>query len=153
MEREPSSPSGDGRRVRLLTAPEWVLGALGALGLVGFAIVLATDRGPAEATRAPPATVQAAPAQAMSGERGPKGERGPAGPAGPPGPAAMRIVRVDCTSGACHAQCEDDEFLVMADCGSARAPAIYPTERSATCRTRRAGPDHLVATCAKVSPP
>ena len=95
------------------------------------------------------------------GDAGPAGERGevgPPGPAGPPGPSGtssttlLRIVRATCDATGCTAQCNEDEDLFIAYCGSARNSAIYPTQRSATCRARTAANSPIVATCIK-SPP
>jgi hypothetical protein len=97
------------------------------------------------------------------GPPGPSGEAGPAGPAGPPGAqgsqgpagpagvAGMRVVRSVCDATGCAAQCNDDETLVTAYCGLARAPAVFPGERSATCRSRAAANNPLVAVCVKSS--
>ena len=95
------------------------------------------------------------------GDAGPPGERGEAGPPGPPGPPGspataiptlLRIVRATCDALGCTAQCNEDEDLFIAYCGSARNSAIYPTQRSATCRARTAANSPIVATCIK-SPP
>ena len=37
----------------------------------------------------------------------------------------------------------------MAYCGAARIAAIFPTERSASCRIRNAASNPLIAACAK----
>ena len=42
--------------------------------------------------------------------------------------------------------------LFIAYCGSARNSAIYPTQRSATCRARTAANSPIVATCIKFPP-
>ena len=90
------------------------------------------------------------------GDAGPAGERGevgPPGPAGPPGPSGtssttlLRIVRATCDATGCTAQCNEDEDLFIAYCGAARNSAIYPTQRSATCRARTAANSPIVATC------
>jgi hypothetical protein len=86
------------------------------------------------------------------GPPGPQGEAGPPGPAGPPGAAAMRIVRSNSDATSCLAQCGDDEVLLIAYCGSARNAAIYPTERSASCRARNGANNPLVTACAKTAP-
>jgi hypothetical protein len=44
-----------------------------------------------------------------------------------------------------------DEVMLMAYCGIARNAAIFPTERSASCRTRNAANNPLIAACAKTS--
>jgi len=88
-----------------------------------------------------------------AGPPGPKGDAGPRGPAGPPGASgAMRIVRASCEATGCTAQCGDDEVLLIAYCGSARNAATFPTERSASCRTRNAANSPLVAACGKATP-
>jgi hypothetical protein len=85
-----------------------------------------------------------------AGPAGPKGDAGPRGPAGPPGASgAMRIVKASCDATACTAQCGDDEVLLIAYCGAMRNPAIFPSERSASCRTRGPASNPLIAACAK----
>jgi hypothetical protein len=87
-----------------------------------------------------------------AGPPGPKGEAGPAGPAGPPGASsATRIVRSNCDATNCTAQCGDDEVLLIAYWGATRNAAIFPTERSASCRVRNPANSPLVAACAKVA--
>src|SRR6266700_4684149 len=71
-----------------------------------------------------------------AGPPGARGEAGPAGPAGASGASAVRIVRANCDATGCAAQCSDDEVLLVAYCGSSRNAAIFPTERSASCRLR-----------------
>ena len=82
------------------------------------------------------------------GPPGPVGPLGPAGPEGPPAPAGsspqVRVVRALCEATTCSVQCEQDEVLLTAYCGAARTPAVFPTERSATCRTRTAANNPLV---------
>jgi hypothetical protein len=91
------------------------------------------------------------------GPPGAMGDAGPAGPVGPQGPAGpsaqVRVIRAPCAATSCSAQCEQDEVLLNAYCGAARAPAVFPTERSATCRTRTAANNPLVVACAKSSVP
>src|SRR5207248_865788 len=75
------------------------------------------------------------------GPPGATGEVGPPGPAGPPGPPSpvgatgevsqVRIVRATCNPTTCGAQCNDDEELLIAYCGTGKNPATYPAERSA----------------------
>jgi len=87
------------------------------------------------------------------GPLGPNGEAGAAGPPvppglqgppGPPGPAAaIRILRANCVSTTCTAECEPNEILVTAYCGANRLPANFLTERSASCP--------LVAVCVSSS--
>jgi len=87
------------------------------------------------------------------GAQGPQGNPGPPGPAGPSGPAGpatgVRLVRSACDGAACTVQCEADEVLVTAWCGTARNPANFLTDRSATCRGRGAANNSLNAVCAK----
>jgi hypothetical protein len=71
------------------------------------------------------------------------------GPSGAGSP--VRVVRVTCDSAPCTVECGHEEVLVTAYCGARRAPAIFPTEHSASCHGRGIASDHLVATCAKVS--
>jgi hypothetical protein len=111
----------------------WMLGIFSILGLAGFigTFVLLLMRSPA-----PPAP-HAAPAAVTQRVVGPQGERGPAGPAGARGPAGepgIRIVRTECATGNCTAECAGDEVLLNAYCGSNHAQAAYPTEHSAVCR-------------------
>jgi hypothetical protein len=82
------------------------------------------------------------------GPQGAKGDTGPRGPAGPPG-GATRIIRANCDATNCSAQCADDEVLLMAYCGAMRTQAAFPTERSATCRTRGPASTPLIAACTK----
>jgi hypothetical protein len=65
----------------------------------------------------------------------------------------MRIVRANCDATNCAAQCGDDEVLLVAYCGSARNAAIFPTERSASCRIRNPANSPLIAACAKAPSP
>jgi len=82
--------------------------------------------------------------------QGDKGDAGPRGPAGPPGASgAMRIIRANCHATGFTAQCNDDEVLLVADCGATRIAATFPTERSATCRARTPANNPLIAACAK----
>jgi hypothetical protein len=92
------------------------------------------------------------------GPSGANGEPGPAGPAGPVGPAGaagasspMRILRSNCDATACIAQCNDEEVILIAYCGAAHNPAIFPSERSASCRARNAANNPVIAACAKTS--
>jgi Collagen triple helix repeat (20 copies) len=99
------------------------------------------------------------------GPAGPRGERGEPGPPGPAGAAgatgqpasaaaasAARIVRANCNATSCVAQCEEDETLLIAYCGTGRNSATYPSERSATCRARTSANNPLVIACMKTSP-
>jgi hypothetical protein len=97
------------------------------------------------------------PAPGTPGEKGDPGPAGPPGAKGDPGPrgqagasgAPMRIIRATCDATNCTAQCGDDEVLLIAYCGPMRNPAVFPTERSATCRARGLGNTPLVAACTK----
>jgi hypothetical protein len=161
-DRKPGPDAGPGKRRTLSDA--WLLGGLGAFGLVGFALafglVLAGTGTPRQTAEQP----SAASAQGFVGEvtpsgrpgqAGPPGERGPVGPAGPRGPAGdagIRIVRSECVTGNCTAQCEPDEVLLTAHCGVGRAQAVYPTEHSALCRSPRSTAKvEVVAACVKAS--
>jgi hypothetical protein len=87
------------------------------------------------------------------GPRGPAGPAGPQGQAGPPGPAAaIRIVRKDCISNTCVAECAANEVLVMAYCGTNRSQATFLTERSASCGViPNPANSPLVAICASAA--
>ena len=88
-----------------------------------------------------------------AGPAGPAGAQGPPGPQGPPGtaPSTVRVVRATCDATNCSVSCADDEMLISAYCGPKRNPAIFPTERSASCRARGPADTPLVAACAKMS--
>lgn len=98
-------------------------------------------------------------AQGPKGDVGPAGPAGPAGPPGPPGPvglqgqaappgASVRVVKSDCAAGAaCTVQCQDNEVLVTAFCGTNRGQAQFSGDKAASCGA--AGP--LVAVCAGAS--
>jgi hypothetical protein len=88
------------------------------------------------------------------GPAGPPGQKGDAGPRGPAGPAGagLRVVRASCDASGCTAQCADDEVLLTAYCGATRNPAIFPTERSASCRLHNPANSPVVAACAKPMP-
>jgi Collagen triple helix repeat (20 copies) len=97
------------------------------------------------------------------GPPGPPGSPGPAGPTGPtaaaggsaaaPGASSVRVVRTNCTATACSAQCDPDEALLIAYCGVGRNQAVYPSERSASCRARTQANNPLVIACTKSTPP
>jgi hypothetical protein len=93
--------------------------------------------------------------QGLPGERGPQGPPGPAGvSAAPVGPTShVRMIRVNCDAASCDAECNEDEILLIAYCGAARTAPIYPTERSATCRTRIAANNPLILACVKSTSP
>jgi hypothetical protein len=90
-----------------------------------------------------------------AGPAGPKGDIGPAGPQGaqgPPGrPGQFRVVRSNCSAANCVAECDNDEVLLIAYCGSRRTPAVFPSERSASCGVPGSASSPLVAVCAKGS--
>ena len=87
-----------------------------------------------------------------AGPAGAKGEVGPAGPPGPPGASSpIRIVRSSCDAASCAAQCLDDEVLLIAYCGAARNAAIFPSERSASCRVRNIANNPVIAACTKIT--
>jgi hypothetical protein len=89
-----------------------------------------------------------------AGLPGEKGETGPVGPAGPPGASStVRIVRSNCDATSCAAQCNDDEVLLIAYCGSARNAATFLTERSESCQVRNAANNPLIAACVKATSP
>jgi hypothetical protein len=99
------------------------------------------------------------------GQPGPKGDAGPPGPPGPPGPSGaagapgppggsqVRVIRAACNNETCAAQCNADEVLLTAYCGSGRNPAVFPSERSATCRARAPANNPLVVACVKPAAP
>ena len=157
MPSEESPGSAADRKRRWPSLDAWLLGALAAFGLTGFVVVfgLVLSRamiGPQSAVPPPP---KAQPSTALPAARsvpGPRGERGPQGAPGPRGDAGIRILRNDCVGGNCTVQCEDDEVLLTAHCGIGRAPAVYPTEHSALCRSRGTARVEVVATCVKISP-
>jgi len=64
----------------------------------------------------------------------------------------MRIIRSTCDAAGCAAQCNEDEELFVAYCGTARNAALYPAQRSATCRARTAANNPIVAACIKSLP-
>jgi len=88
------------------------------------------------------------------GEAGLKGEAGPPGPQGPAGlPGAgspLRIIQAGCTAAECTVACSEDEIVLTAYCGAKREPAVFPTERSASCHRHEPQYDPLIAACAKV---
>ena len=122
-----------------------------------FAAVLALSAGLAACSEAPqPGPRGAQGPQGPQGEQGvagPPGRQGPQGPPGPPGRSAtVRIIRQACTEGACTAQCEQNEVLVTAYCGTSRRAAQFLTENDASCGVTPApGSSPLVAVCAAAS--
>jgi hypothetical protein len=132
----------------------WTLGVFSVVGLIGFAATFAMVmlRSPDAAN--PRALTAAQGKPGLPGDRGAAGLPGPAGPAGPRGPAGdagVRILRADCSTGNCTVACAADEFLLNAYCNPGRAPAVYPTEHSATCRPPVRGTATVVAACVKAS--
>jgi len=120
---------------------------LRTFGLIVLAVGLAAcDQTPASKGEPGP--------QGLPGERGEIGPPGPPGPAGVVGPAShLRMIRVTCDAASCDAECNEDEVLLIAYCGAARTAPIYPTERSATCRTRIAANNPLILACVKSTAP
>jgi len=141
-------------RKRQWSTPEvWALGVFSVVGLMGFIItfMMIVARGPDSQA---PLTAAVTPRDAV-GHPGPRGERGPPGPPGPRGSAGdpgVRILRSDCDPGNCTVACDNDEVLLTAHCGAGRAPAVYPTEHTALCRSPggRARVE-VVAACVKAS--
>jgi hypothetical protein len=58
-------------------------------------------------------------------------------------------VRANCDAASCVVACGQDEILVTATCGARRAPAVYPTDHSASCHRHEPSSNPLIATCAK----
>lgn len=134
---------------RRWSPPElWMLGLFSIVGLIGFIATFVLI-----VLRAPDAQVpRALTAAELQRFTGPQGERGPVGPAGPRGPAGesgVRVLRANCTAGACTVECTDDELLLSAYCSPNRAPAVYPTELSAQCRAQGGRKVEVVAACMK----
>jgi hypothetical protein len=48
-------------------------------------------------------------------------------------------------------ECETDEMLLMAHCGSGRGQATFQTERSALCRATSRTKTEVVAACVKTT--
>src|SRR5262245_3315816 len=130
-----------------------LLGAvLVATCLVGCGQGSQGEKGDAGPAGPPGSTGDAGPA----GPQGPAGPPGPPGPQGPPGPAGpagsqVRVVQSNCTATSCAAECSADEVLITAYCGARRTPAVFPSERAASCRTRGAASSPLIGVCAKMS--
>lgn len=92
------------------------------------------------------------PLMSCGGYVGPPGPPGPKGDPGAEGPPfGLRVLRSKCDETTCAIQCREDEMLLTAYCGIKRNPAVFPTERSATCRTAVPGNSPIVAACAKMS--
>jgi hypothetical protein len=60
-------------------------------------------------------------------------------------------VRANCDAAGCTVECSQDEVLITAYCGARRTPAIFPTERSASCSRPGTASNPLVAACVKAS--
>src|SRR5215470_3697767 len=87
-------------------------------------------------------------AKGPPGPQGPQGSQGLQGSASPPGQGSLiRIVRSNCDSADCTVACSDGEFLLTAYCGVTRAPAIFPSEHSASCHRHEPESSPLVAAC------
>jgi len=87
------------------------------------------------------------------GPAGPQGSVGMQGPPGPPGPASQtRIIRVNCALQSCTAQCELEEVLMTAFCGTKRRPVTFLTENSVSCGVTPSPTDNpLVAVCVRAT--
>jgi hypothetical protein len=145
---EPTKPVAGLERKKLWSTSEVVLGAFSVIGLIGFIATFVLIM-----LRAPNAPVQrtltAAEIQRLTGPAGERGPVGPAGPRGATGDAAVRIVRSECGTGNCIAECANDEVLLNAYCNPGRTPAVYPTETSTLCRPTGRGRVDAVAICMK----
>ena len=155
----PATPSRDRAQHQRWTAEEWTLGALSLLGLVGFVVVFiavlnftvgGTPGASTDGSASPARTAALANAPQGRVEAGPRGERGPPGP---PGQSGVRILRLACAgSNNCTVECDEDEVLLTAYCGAARAAANFPSERSASCRGRSQERMFVFAACVKSQP-
>lgn len=90
----------------------------------------------------------------IKGEDGPPGPQGQKGDPGPPGAPGLpgggvRLVRTNCDAASCAAQCDQSEILINAWCGVTRNAAVFPNERSASCRVRGGVNSPLFLACAK----
>jgi hypothetical protein len=115
-------------------APQGDPGPAGAPGAKG-------DAGP-QGPPGPAGPVGAAGSQGPAGPQGPQGTQGPQGPG-----SALRVLRMDCTNAGCTVACNSDEVVLTAQCGARRTAVTFPTEQSASCRTR--GTNYLIVACAK----
>jgi Collagen triple helix repeat (20 copies) len=106
------------------------------------------EAGPAGAAGPPGPRGPAGP-QGAQGPQGPQGAQGPPGPAG--GATPVRVMRTNCDSAGCTVECAEDEVLLTAYCGPRRTAAVFPSERSASCRRRGSASSPLVAACGKIS--
>jgi hypothetical protein len=152
------------RAVTLAPAPQrrwsalevWTLGVFSVIGIIGFlaTFVLIVAR-TSDSQNAMSRPIMRVPQQ-VTGERGPPGPPGPAGPVGPrgaQGEAGIRVIRPDCPTGTCSLECNEDEILLIAHCGSGRLPTVYQSERVALCRSSVRGKVDVVAACVKAGKP
>ena len=154
---EQPKQSSPGRAGRWTSPGGRLLGWLSAFGLLAFVLVygLVLDRKPTAPETTAPQHPSAAAAQLAAGRPGPKGDPGPRGERGPPGPRGdpgIRIMRLDCATGNCTVKCDDDEVMLTAHCGIGRAPAVFPSQHSALCRSPGTARVEVVAACVKISP-
>jgi hypothetical protein len=136
-------------RRRWSSAEVWMLGIFSAIGLIGFIATFALV-----VMRSPGAPVQHTLTDAeiarLTGPRGEPGQPGPPGARGPAGDPGVRVLRVDCGTAGCAAECAPDEILLGAYCSPSRGPVAYPTEHSAACRPSGARVRvEVVAACVK----
>src|SRR5262249_15627844 len=96
---------------------------------------------------------QSDPPQPAQSDPGPPGARGRRRAPRPPGASGVRLVRATCDATNCTVQCDQDEVLITAWCGVARNPALFATEKSASCRIRGPANNPLSAACAKATSP
>jgi len=144
---------------RWSTTEVWTLGLFSIVGLIGFlaTFVLIMVREPSSDMARSLSPAEIARLAGPPGERGPSGPAGPAGPPGAPGArgpagdAGVRVLRIDCATGNCTAECADDEILLNAYCSPGRTPVTFPAEHSAQCRTQGRGRVEVVAACLKSS--
>jgi hypothetical protein len=125
-------------------------------------VAVALLAGLAACSKGPQGDAGPAGAQGPKGDTGPAGPMGPMGPLGPAGPQGqqgppspgVRVVRTDCISGACTAECHEGEVLVTAYCGPNRHQAQFLAERTASCGPEATpGNGPLVAVCVSGAPP
>jgi hypothetical protein len=131
------------------------------LSLVGCGDVTPGSQGAAGPPGPPGPKGETGPA-GPAGTAGPPGPQGPQGPLGPPGPqgaqgpsgvpgsaSTIRVLRANCSGGSCSVTCNANEVVLTAYCGTARAPASFPSDQRATCRAHGAQADFVIATCAQ----
>jgi len=171
MDRGGSGGRADGRSCR---GPRMRIGkALAAIALAAFVAGCGPGSQGSQASKGDPGppgpagprgeTGPAGPAgppgpAGQRGAQGPQGSQGPPGPQGPEGSAGtagagapIRVIRANCNSADCTVECKDDEVLLTAYCGTRRTAAVFPSERSASCRRRGSASTPLVAACGKIS--